>query len=152
MRVMTAVLVLAGLSAGACTDYLPDVGEPFVGACDPADSNPAASVSFERDLRPLFDRPRGMAGCSCHTPTNGSPSGIELGGFNMGSLRSLKQGGRNSGARVVEPGDPCASILYQKISDTPPFGSRMPLDGSPYLAPEEIQLIHDWIAEGANDN
>ena len=28
----------------------------------------------------------------------------------------------------------------------------MPFDGPPYLDPEEIQLIEDWISEGARDS
>jgi hypothetical protein len=40
----------------------------------------------------------------------------------------------------------------QKLESTPPFGSRMPLDGPPYLEDAEVLLIRDWIAEGALDN
>jgi hypothetical protein len=37
----------------------------------------------------------------------------------------------------------------QKISAAPPFGARMPLDGPPFLSASQIQVISDWIAEGA---
>ncbi|MCE9580157.1 MAG: hypothetical protein K8W52_43980 [Deltaproteobacteria bacterium] len=147
---LAAVAMLGGcvLSDG----YAPDIGGPLAGACDNADSNPDVAVSFALDIRPLMNRPRGMAGCSCHTPTNGRPSGIELGGLDLGSMHTFRQGGRNSGAAIVVPGSPCTSVIVQKLSDTPPFGARMPLDGDPYLSAEEQQLIHDWIAEGALDN
>ena len=49
------------------------------------------------------------------------------------------------------PGDACGSILVQKLGDAPPFGARMPLEG-PALGAPEIQLIVDWIVEGADDN
>ena len=32
------------------------------------------------------------------------------------------------------------------------FGARMPLDGPPYLSLTDLQLISDWIVEGAHDN
>jgi hypothetical protein len=150
---LAVALLLAAAPAGCVLDELaPDVGPPLAGACDDTDSDPDTDVSFGRDLRPLFNRARPEAGCSCHSPAGGNPSGIELGGLDLGSYRTLRQGGRSSRAQIVVPGDPCASILLQKISDTPPFGARMPLNGPPFLSPDEIQLVHDWIAEGARDN
>ena len=93
-----------------------------------------------------------MAGCSCHTPTNGSPSGIQLGGLDLGSYDSLRVGGYQSGQAIVVPYEPCSSAIVGKVSPTPPWGARMPLDGPPYLSEEEQQLLRDWIAEGALDN
>lgn len=148
---LIAVAALAA-AAGCVVDVIPDVGPELAGTCDSADSDPETDVSFARELRPLFDRPRMMGGCSCHTPTNGMPSGIELGGLSLGSVQSLRQGGRNSGAGIIVPGDPCSSVLVQKLGETPPFGARMPLDGPSYLSASERQLIHDWIAEGAEDD
>jgi hypothetical protein len=145
---------LAALLGGcvALEELEPDVGPPLAGACEPADSDPDVDVSFARDLRPLFGRERGMAGCSCHTPTNGNPSGIALGGLDLGSVDSLMRGGFNSGSAIVIAGDPCASVLVDKLAGTPSFGSRMPLDGPPFLSDAELQLVRDWIAEGAEDN
>ena len=50
--------------------------------------------------------------------------------------------------RVV-PGMPKASELLRRIrgQSRPP----MPLDGPPWLSAEEIQLIEDWITQGARD-
>ncbi len=148
-----AAVALAMLTGcAALEDLEPDVGPPLAGSCQGDDSDPDVDVSFALDIRPLLDRPRGEAGCSCHTPTNGSPSGIALGGLDLGSVESLRRGGFHSATDIVVPGDPCASVLMDKIRGTPSFGSRMPLDGPPFLGPEEIQLIHDWIAEGAEDD
>lgn len=151
---MKWILGAAMLLVPACVldEYAPDVGPPLAGSCDPSDSDPETDVSFALDLRPLMNRPSRMAGCGCHTPTNGTPSGISLGGLSLGSYESLRQGGRTSGSDIIVEGDPCSSLLVQKLSDTPGFGSRMPLDGEPYLTDEEIQMFHDWIAEGAQDN
>jgi uncharacterized membrane protein len=51
-------------------------------------------------------------------------------------------------ARVV-PGHPEASELVRRIRGQ--ARPRMPLDGPPFLSPEETRLIEDWIAQGAAD-
>jgi hypothetical protein len=148
-RIGVAGLWLAAVAA--CTQLDPDVGPLLAGRCDDADSNPQARVSFARDIQPVIS-PR-MTGCDCHLPNASGPStGTQVSGLDLSSLSSLRTGGRDSGSQIVVPLQPCASILYQKIENAPPFGSRMPLGGPPFLSVEEIQLIHDWIAEGANDD
>ena len=69
----------------------------------------------------------------------------------MTSFTTLRSGGQNSSTDIVVDGEPCESFLLLKVTDGVPFGARMPLDG-PGLSPRQIQLIHDWIAEGALDN
>ncbi len=144
-----AVICGAAILFAGCM-YEPDVGPPLAGECDPADSDPENDVSFARDVRPIFDRREG--GCGCHSPSSPRPVGIQLGGFNAGTLETIRQGGLHSGSQIIVPGDPCSSLLVQKVSEAPPVGARMPLNGPPFLSPEEVQLIHDWIAEGALDN
>jgi len=139
--------------AGCIADELaPDVGDPLAGSCVDTDSDPVVTVSFAHDIRPLMDRESMAAGCSCHTPTNGSPSGIALGGLDLGSYESMRAGGFNTGGDLVVPGEPCSSLIVDKLSPTPSWGARMPYDGPPYLTDEEQQLVRDWIAEGAGDN
>lgn len=150
----SGALALAACAMAACVmeEWEPDVGPLLAGTCKNDDSDPEADVSYSRDLLPLLNRPRGEAGCGCHTPTNGTPNGIALGGFDIGSYEALRRGGRTSGAAIVVPGDPCESILVEKIAGAPSSGARMPLDGPPFLTPEEVQLFHDWIAEGAEND
>ncbi|MEX1993608.1 MAG: c-type cytochrome domain-containing protein [Steroidobacteraceae bacterium] len=50
--------------------------------------------------------------------------------------------------RVV-PGRPEASELLRRIRGQ--ARPRMPMDGPPYLSPQEIQLIEAWIADGARN-
>jgi hypothetical protein len=139
------------LALAGCTALAPDVGAPLVGGCKDADSNPAVPVSFARDLKPLIGRMAG--GCGCHLPNGAGPGpATQLVGLELSSYAALRAGGVNTGARIVIAGQPCASLLYQKVSEAPPFGSRMPLSGPPYLTDAEEELFHDWIAEGAADN
>jgi hypothetical protein len=144
-----AVLWLAAIAA--CAQLEPDVGPLLAGVCDNADTDPATSVSFSTQIRPVLSRP--MAGCDCHMPGAGGPGpATVITGLDLSSLSSLRAGGRSSGSRIVVSLEPCSSILYQKVDEAPPFGSRMPLGGPPFLSDEEIRFIHDWIAEGAADN
>src|SRR5689334_17223672 len=124
-------IVLAFVAGCDMLDYDPDVGalQPVppdagmtgdggfqtTGKC--GDSNPSVAVSFSHDVRPLTTRSPG--GCGCHQATTTS-------GFNLGSYESLRRGGMISGTHIIVPGDPCGSILVQKLSVAPPFGSRMP--------------------------
>jgi hypothetical protein len=135
----------------ACVaDLEPEIGPLRTGICEPEDSDPEHDVSFMNDLLPLIERPGSEGGCSCHSPKSARPIGIELTGLNLGSPASLRRGGKMSGDQIVVPGDPCASIIVQKVSSAPPFGARMPTSGPPYLSPAERSLLADWIAEGAH--
>ena len=69
------------------------------------------------------------------------------------------------GTRVV-PWDPDQSVMYRKLSPTPPCGVQMPADKTTFstngtselkfsgvqLPSDQQQLIYDWIAEGAQNN
>jgi hypothetical protein len=147
---VTPVRLLAlALGLAAC-GITPDVGKPLAGTCSNADTDEAMAVSFRSDIRPLIARSK--SGCFCHLPSPSGPGpGTQLGGLDLSSLSSLRAGGFNSGAGVVVAGQPCDSVIYQKVYEAPPFGSRMPL-GGPYWSDDELALLHDWIAEGAADN
>jgi hypothetical protein len=156
MRSISLVSLVSLVSLGGALTACglePDVGALLAGACEDADTDPDATVSYTRDIRPMVTRPLGQPGCSCHLPVPaGNGLGIALSGLNLGSLSSLRAGGLTSGSSIVSPGAPCASVFYQKVSDAPPFGSRMPLGGPPFWSREDIALLHDWIAEGAREN
>lgn len=50
----------------------------------------------------------------------------------------------------VLPGNPAASELVRRIRGQ--SQPRMPFDGPPYLDADDIQLIEDWIAQGARNS
>ena len=60
------------------------------------------------------------------------------------------------GVVLVKPGDPDGSYLYQKVAlDQPCAGSRMPVSDIGAAAPLAAcaqAVIHDWIAQGAQNN
>ena len=149
---MTAQLpipILAAVFVTGCIRALdPQVGAQVAAACDDADSDPTTAVSFAGNVVPLL----GEYCTVCHTPSGATPIGVEIGGLDMSTYATLRTGGGVSQERIVVPGSPCASVLVQKVSVGPPFGARMPQNGPPYMADDEIRVLHDWIAEGAHDN
>ena len=91
-------------------------------------------VGFQADLIPVFQQNQ-CAGCH---PGSG--------GLSLATRESVLQGGTH-GAVVVARRS-AESSLVRKLRPNPPFGARMPLNGSPLTA-AEIQLIADWIDQGA---
>ena len=151
-RIHFLAAVLAVASVACIAEVEPDVGPLRAGTCKSKDSDPNHDVSFKEDVLVLFQRPNGQGGCACHQPSNRRTSGIDATGLSLENYKTLIRGGNASHDTIVIPGDPCASLVVQKVSSAPPSGSRMPSDGPPYLSPPEIALLSDWIAEGAHDN
>ncbi len=77
----------------------------------------------------------------CHLAENENPSGLALDSYEF-----MLKGGKE-GVPVVA-GKPEESFLYTKLTDDPPFGKQMPR-GKKKMTQEEIDVIKEWIAEGA---
>lgn len=139
------LLTIALGMMGCLSEIEPEVGPLTAGQCKNEDSNPDEDVSFKDEVLPML-----AEGCGCHDPMKGG-SAIDTTSFSIGNVREVKRGGSKSGANIVKAGDPCNSVLVQKCSDAPPFGSRMPVSG-PYFSSTEMSILRDWIVEGAHDN
>jgi mono/diheme cytochrome c family protein len=99
------------------------------------DQPTTAAVSFSSDVMPIF-----QAECiACHG---------NFGGWDASSYTSVL--GTGDHAPVIIPGDPENSLLAQKMIGTQAIGDIMPPAG--LLPEDEIQVILDWIEEGALDN
>lgn len=148
-RAITLTSVLAMVAIGSACEAI----DPETGAlrqdCKDVDSNPSVAVDFVRDIRPLINnKVPGTHGCLlCHDPNGGTREGFNQVGLDLSKLQAIRQGGRND-KNVVVPGKPCESIIVQKLQGTFNEGARMPKNG-PYWEPDKIQLMIDWIAEGA---
>jgi glucose/arabinose dehydrogenase len=103
-------------------------------------------VNFTRDIAPIF-----AARCTaCH----GGAGNLDLDGASaVGNLRNIASTCGGVGAKRVVPGNPQASLLWQKLAGDPracgrpmPAGSR----GLKFVSPSEFALFERWIAEGAN--
>jgi len=95
-----------------------------------------ADISFSSDLLPTFQQVCG----TCHGSS---------GGLSLVSYTGLMAGDSNNGP-VVTPGDPENSVLIQKLSSNPPFGSQMPQSGS--VTESWINKLWLWISQGAVNN
>jgi len=148
-RARPLLCLLAGLLSASCLAsclqaLAPDVGPPApLDTCND-DLDPAQAVSFRDAVSPIFVR----ACNGCHVP---GAEGFDRSGLDLSTYGSLRAGGTRSVGTIVVDGQPCASVLWQKVGPAPPFGARMPKDDLP-LSDTERALIHDWIAEGALDN
>lgn len=144
MKLHHLILIGVGL-CGCMSELTPDVGPLIAGQCKNEDSDPEADVSFSDEVLPML-----QMRCGCHDPKGGG-SAIDATAFSVGNAKEVKRGGNKSADKAVVEGDPCSSVLVQKVGEAPPFGARMPVSG-PYLSSTEIALLRDWIVEGANDN
>jgi len=107
---------------GSCLE-VDDCGE-----CGGDNSN---CVYYFTEIQPIFDN-----NCSgCH-PNSG--------GLNLSSYANLMDGG-NSGA-VIDPGNHAGSYLWQRVDN-----GSMPMS-NPDLSTEQVNLIKQWIDQGAQDN
>jgi len=144
---------LGTVALGGCDLLDPQTGPAHV-ACSDTDSNPEAAVSFVDQIRPLMDRssadPTGHGCITCHYSNQAVHSCLDVTGLDLATLGALRLGGVTTGANIVIPGKPCESALVQKLQGDYFVGLQMPKDGPPYWSADEIQLVIDWIAEGAN--
>ncbi len=106
-----------------------------------AEPEPTATepVSYYTQVRPVL-----QAQCQgCHQPAKSS------GAYVMTDFARLVSGGESGDAAVV-PGTPDESYLISLI--TPVDGSAEMPKGKPPLSTDEIELVRQWIAQGAVDD
>ena len=133
-----APLALSGCGAGS-GEGLDQNGQPLV-------SPPGALVPTLASIQDnVFTVTCAVS--PCHTGA-GAPFGLQLDpGFSAGNLINVPSPRDASLIRVV-PGDPDASFLIQKLQGTQTLGNRMP-DGGPYLTTATVNVIRQWIQDGA---
>ncbi len=93
-----------------------------------------ATVSYTNDILPIFE-----SRCvNCH----GGQRTQE--GLDLKTYASLMAGSNNG--PVVTPGDTASSLLVELVAN-----QKMPKRG-PKLTPPQVQLITNWVNQGALDN
>ncbi len=97
----------------------------------------------------IFDTSCAVSGCHAgSSPQMGMSLEAGQSFSNIVSVQSIE---RNDLSRV-DPGNPEGSYLLKKVrGDADIVGMRMPL-GRSNLSSENIELIRQWIADGADDN
>ena len=151
--VLLAFVVASVLSCGDSPTEPEDATEPeeMLSSCNTVfnpEAFPAATISFQLDIVPIFEK-YGCNAMFCHgstTPQSGySPlTAIDI----LGPGDEAK----SLGTCNVIRGDPSASYIIKKLTGAPGIiGSQMPVGGDP-IDDADLLKIHQWITEGAQDN
>jgi hypothetical protein len=108
-----------------------------------------STVTFTAIQNEIFTPSCALSGC--HN-SGSQASGLDLSaGAAYGNIVDVASAQQPSLDRI-EPDEPSESYLYLKVTgDSSISGSRMPL-GRPALSGELIDLLRDWIEDGAPDN
>ena len=137
---LVLVSSLAAAAASACAAPLDDPARFLDGG---AISEASCEVDPESEILAVR-----CAGSVCHSATDQKAAGLDL--VSPGVADRVRNVASPSaecgGSMLVVPGDPGGSLLYQKLGETPPCGSRMPLAQDP-LSEEEIGCVASWIQE-----
>jgi len=84
---------------------------------------------------------------SCHVGAT-APLGLRLDAANSYDLLVGVAAVQQSGLLRVDPGNPNGSYLIQKLAGSAAVGGQMPL-GAPPLSQSEIDVVRQWISDGA---
>ena len=86
----------------------------------------------------------------CHLGA-GAPQGLRLDDANSYGMLVGVPSSESSSTLRVAPGDPGNSYLIQKLEGSASVGAQMPL-GAPALEQASIDVIRQWISDGAIDD
>ena len=91
------------------------------------------------------------AGCHSGPTSNNLPGGMNLSSAADSFAALVGVQSLQVAFNRVEPGDPDNSYLIDKLEGTQAVGSQMP-QGGPFLDQETIDMIRQWISDGAENN
>jgi hypothetical protein len=113
-----------------------------------ADFSTVPEVFFTTDVQPLIVlfSPPGYGCLNCHSGPEPLPGGLSL-----STYETLLAGSSIDGPVVIARRS-TSSRLIQRLSPTTAVPLRMPQYGPNYMSAAEIQLISDWIDQGARNN
>ena len=117
----------------------------------PTTPSPTSSVRFSQQIQAEILNPACVV---CHTDDGRTPAaGMNLkSGAAYASLVNTASSGKPGAIRVI-PGNPTGSYLVQKLIGAPDIvGLRMPRNGPPFLTDAQVDLIRQWIQNGAPNN
>ncbi len=129
----------SGPSAEANTDSRSPAGttSPAPPATKPGNPPP---VDFGRDIRPILSDH-----CfTCHGPDEQRREG----NLRLDDKSSVFR--QRDGRAAVVPGDLPASELHRRVTATDESLRMPPVDGGRPLSPEQIQILTEWIRQGAS--
>jgi hypothetical protein len=138
-------LIVVGVGAGSTAIEVSDAASPRSKVSVPVSVQ--AGVSFSHQVQPIFDSH--AYGCvSCH----GGSGGLFLtAGQSYANLVNVQaQSGLCTDRKRVQPGNASVSALFLRLSGFT-CGDRMP-QGANAISQSDLNLIRDWINQGARNN
>ena len=151
-------LALLASSMGGCTDEpaadRSDRAGTTAAGATAAGSSAAPAATFTQIYAMMFPMATNARCDACHSmPANDIANGnLEMGKTKDSAYAALfnksSTSSRCMAKPLVVPYQPEMSLLFQKLSPTPPCGSRMPLGGAAFDE-AQIEMIRSWIAAGA---
>lgn len=125
----------------------------FFGCEDKSESGETSPIVYSKEIQPIFNKSCALSGCHLHADAlfkiNHGDTTLKLGSYTDLQL------GTSDGGGVVVPFQPVFSSLFQHINTSaangPVAGPSMPLNRDP-LPEKEINLIKNWIEEGAKND
>jgi len=113
-----------------------------------APSSAPASTGLTADFQSIQDNVFTPICTRCHSGA-GAPEGLQLDAAHSYALLVGVPSAEVPSVLRVDPGNPTASYLIQKLEDSSGIvGAQMPF-GGPYLAQSTIDVIAQWITNGA---
>ena len=110
-----------------------------VAQCSQAEEPSKREILFNRDIRPILSK-----NCfACHGPDRNKREG---------NLRLDQESGAKQKLEdhyAIVPGNPEKSSLIERISSQDEFEKMPPTDSQKELSPAEIELLREWVKEGA---
>jgi mono/diheme cytochrome c family protein len=119
-------------------------GEGLDANGQPIPIGPAPASEFQRIQDTIFT----PICTQCHIGAN-APQGMRLDAANSYAMIVGVASNEVPSLMRINPGNPDASYLVQKIQGNAAQGVRMPANGPPYLSQEQIDLVRSWVAAGA---
>jgi hypothetical protein len=119
--------------------------------------NGAPAATFTQIFDMMYPMATNARCTACHSQP---PFDVANGNLSMGmdkasaykALFGVKStSSKCGGMTYLDPGKPESSLLYLKLTATPPCGVRMP-NGGNMFTPDQLEMVHGWIAAGAKDD
>ena len=125
----------------------------LLAGCSEDKSSPTAptttAISFANDVQPIFNN-----NCvGCHAP--GGPAPAQILNLSAGvSYANLvnKPSAQDASWLLVDPTDDSKSLLYQKLKGTATVGFNAVMPPSGALPNDVVDVVEQWLNEGAKNN
>ncbi len=144
-RYKTIVALLAAVALYGCAGN----GNGLDSNGNPTTSGSGGSGGLTADFQSIQDNVFTPICTKCHIGA-GAPQGLQLDSTHSYAMLVGVASAEQSNVLRVAPGAPDSSYIIRKLQGTPGIsGVQMPADGPPYLPQSTIDVIRQWITNGA---